>query len=235
MLLFARSQPDTPGKLTAHAFSYEHMEVAAYELLRRMAEHAGDAETAAAARRIGAEEQRMADRLAECFDVAVEASLAGVAPGDLGERLVEYLADAHAIERQAIQLLEAGPDLVEDAVLAQLFREHLAETRVQARRLEERLDALGASPSLAKDAALRAGGLNLGVFFGAQPDTTAKLAGFAFAFEHLEIASYELLRRVARRAGDEATVAAAERTLAEERVAAGRIAATWDRASVLAA
>jgi ferritin-like metal-binding protein YciE len=33
MLLFARSQPDTPGKLTAHAFSYEHMEIAAYDLL----------------------------------------------------------------------------------------------------------------------------------------------------------------------------------------------------------
>src|SRR5215207_5647117 len=33
MVLFARSQPDTPGKLAMHAFSYEHMEVAAYELL----------------------------------------------------------------------------------------------------------------------------------------------------------------------------------------------------------
>src|SRR5215207_9132858 len=25
MILFARSQPDTPGKLVAHSFSYEHM------------------------------------------------------------------------------------------------------------------------------------------------------------------------------------------------------------------
>ena len=38
--------------------------------------------------------------------------------------------------------------------------------------------------------------------FGAQPDTPAKLAGFAYAFEHLEIGAYELLRRVAQRAGD---------------------------------
>lgn len=235
MLLFAGSQPDTPGKLTAHAFSYEHMEVAAYELLRRIAEHAGDADTAAAARRIGAEEQRMADRLAERFDVAVEASLAGVAPSDLEEQLVRYLADAHAIEQQALQLLEAGPELVEDEALARLFREHLEETRGQERRLEERLDAHGASRSLVKDAALRAGGLNLGGFFGAQPDTTTKLAGFAFAFEHLEIGAYELLRRVAERAGDPATVEAAERTLAEERAAARRIAATWDRPGVLAA
>ena len=25
-LLFARAQPDTPGKLVAHAYSYEHLE-----------------------------------------------------------------------------------------------------------------------------------------------------------------------------------------------------------------
>ncbi len=235
MLLFARSQPDTPGKLTAHAFAYEHMEVAAYELLRRMAEHAGDEETAAVARRIGDEERRMAGRLAECFDVAVDASLADVGPGDLGEQLIKYLTDAHAIEQQAVQLLESGPGLVDDEALARLFREHLEETRVQVRRLEERLHAQGASPSLVKDAALRAGALNLGGFFGVQPDTTTKLAGFAYAFEHLEIGAYELLKRVAERAGDEKTAEAAELTLAEERAAAGRIAATWDRPGVLAA
>ena len=47
MLFFAASQPDTPGKLTAHAFSYEHLELAAYELLKRTAELAGDEETVA--------------------------------------------------------------------------------------------------------------------------------------------------------------------------------------------
>jgi ferritin-like metal-binding protein YciE len=31
-VLFAASQTDTPGKLTSHAFSYEHLESAAYEL-----------------------------------------------------------------------------------------------------------------------------------------------------------------------------------------------------------
>src|SRR5436305_13313251 len=33
---FARAQPDTPGKLVVHAFSYEHMELAAYEMLARV-------------------------------------------------------------------------------------------------------------------------------------------------------------------------------------------------------
>jgi ferritin-like metal-binding protein YciE len=54
---------------------------------------------------------------------------------------------------------------------------------------------------------MRIGGLNIGAFLGAQPDTPAKLAGFAFAFEHLEIAAYELLSRVAQRAGETETVA----------------------------
>jgi ferritin-like metal-binding protein YciE len=42
------------------------------------------------------------------------------------------------------------------------------------------------------------------------------------------------LSRVARRAGDEETAAVAERILAEERVAAERVAGTWDAAADLA-
>jgi UDP-glucose 4-epimerase len=232
MLLFARSQPDSAGKLTMHAFSYEHMEVAAYGLLKRLAERSGDEETVRMAVEIGAEEQQMADRLADSFDVAVEASLAEVGPDDLDERLDEYLADVHALEQQAVQLLETGPKLVEDEELAHHFRLHLVETRQHARLIEQRLEARGASASSLKDAALRAGGMSLGAFLGVQPDTTTKLAGFAFAFENLEIAAYELLERVARRAGDEETVAMAERILRDEHAAAQTIVATWDRAKI---
>src|SRR3954451_6843171 len=93
--LFAASQPDTPGKLTAHAYSYEHLELAGYELLLRVAERAGDQETAAVARRIRDEEQRMAERLEDCFDLAAEASLGDKDPAG---QLDAYLADAHALE-----------------------------------------------------------------------------------------------------------------------------------------
>ena len=80
MLLFARSQPDTPGKLTAHAFSYEHMEIAAYDLLALIADRAGDRETAHVARSIREQESDMAARLAAGFDRAVEASPSGELP-----------------------------------------------------------------------------------------------------------------------------------------------------------
>jgi ferritin-like metal-binding protein YciE len=229
MLLFAKTQPDTPGKLTAHAYSYEHMELATYELLCRAADAAGDEETASIAAGIAVEECRMGERLEDLFDPAVEASLRDLAPDDLGEQLNRYLADAHALEQQAIQLLEAGPKLVDDEPLAGLFEAHLEETRRHARLVSERLEARDANGSKLKDLALRAGGLNIGAFFGVQPDTTQKLSGFAYAFEHLEVGAYELLKRVAIRAGDTETVAMTATILAEERAAAEKVASTWDR------
>jgi ferritin-like metal-binding protein YciE len=230
MIAFARLNPDTPGKLTAHAFSYEHMEVAAYALLARAAERAGDQTVADLAHTIGAQERAMAERLAANFDVAVEASLREKDADGIEEELVSYLTDAHAIEAQALQLLQTGPPIAGFDQLAEVFRDHLEETREQQRLVEERLRAHDAKPSRFQNTGMRIGGLNIGGFFGVQPDTPVKLAGFAFAFEHLEIAGYELLRRVAERAGDPDTVAVAQRIAAEERAAAERIAGTWDAA-----
>jgi ferritin-like metal-binding protein YciE len=174
----------------------------------------------------------MRDRLAAGFDRAAAASLAekGATGDELSEHVVKYLGDAHAIEAQAIQLLERGPKIAGDPELARLYEDHLEETRDQQRRVSERLEALGGSPSKLKDAALRLGALNWGAFFQAQPDTPAKLAGFAFAFEHLEIAGYELLARVAGRAADTATADLATAIAAEERAAADRIEGAFDRA-----
>ncbi|MGH2975414.1 MAG: DUF892 family protein [Solirubrobacterales bacterium] len=232
MVAFAASQPDTPGKLAMHAYSYEHMELAAYELLKRLAKRAGDEETARLASDIADEEARMAERLEQSFDGAVEVSLAAVDPDQLDSSLLAYLRDVHALEGQAEELLEAGAERVADEHLEAAFRDHLDETRRQRQRIEGLLEERGGSPSMVKGAALKAGGLNLSAFFGAQPDSTTKLAGFAFAFEQLEVAAYELLKRVAARAGDDRVVAAAEEILAEERRAAERVAESWDRPDV---
>jgi ferritin-like metal-binding protein YciE len=227
-ILFARSQPDTPGKLVAHAYSYEHLELASYELLIRVAERAGDEETAAMGRRIRAQEEAMGERLEGMFDTAVDASLREKGADDLGAQLLKYLADAHAIEAQAEQLLKRGRKMAGDERLAQLYAEHLDETLGQQMRLEERLEAHGGSPSALKDAAMRIGALNWGAFFQAQPDTPGKLCAFAYAFEHLEIGGQEQLLRVARRAGADETVRVVEGIIAEERAMAARLAASFD-------
>jgi ferritin-like metal-binding protein YciE/nucleoside-diphosphate-sugar epimerase len=232
MVAFAASQPDTPGKLVMHAYSYEHMELAAYELLKRLAERAGDEETARMASSIAEEEARMAERLEQSFDDGVEVVLAAAGEDQLESALLAYLRDVHAIEGQAEELLEASAARVEDEELEAAFRDHLQETRRQRERIADLLEQRGARPSLVKDAMLKAGGLNLSGFFGTQPDSTTKLAGFAFAFEHLEVAAYELLQRVAARAGDEGVVSVTEEILAEERRAAERVAESWDRPDV---
>ena len=230
MVLFAKSQPDTPGKLVAHAYSYEHLEEAAYELLRRVAERAGDADTVAVAERIGDQERAMGDRLEGVFERAARASFDAVKTEDPSEQLVKYLADAHALEAQAEELLQRAVKIGGDPELIAGYRDHLEETKEHARLVAGRLDALDGSPSTLKNAALRLGALQWGAFFQAQPDTAGKLAAFAYAFEHLEIAGYEQLRVIADMASDAETAALAQRILADERRAAERVAAGFDRA-----
>lgn len=230
-ILFAKVQPDTPGKLVAHALSYEALEYASYELLRHVAERAGEDEVASAAVAIRDQERAMMGRLEVLFDRSVDASLREGGSDDLAERLRKYLADAHAIEEQAAGLLERGPDIAGDPELSRIFEAHLAETRRHSELVEQRLDALGGDPTSLKDAMMRLGALNWGAFFQAHPDTPGKLAAFAYAFEHLEIGGYEQLARVAQRAGDEETRRIVGEILAEERAAAEKLAGVFDRSA----
>jgi ferritin-like metal-binding protein YciE len=229
-VLFARVQPDTPGKLAAHACSYEALEWAAYEMLLRMAQRAGDLETAAMARRIRDQEEAMLERLTGDLGPAAEASLGDAGAEDLERKLRRYLADAHALEVQSIELLERAPGMAGGPELERLYAEHRLESEEQARRLEARLEELDGGTSALKDAALRIGALEWSLFFRMQSDTPGKLAAFVYAVEHLEIAGYQLLRTVAERASDAPTAELAEAILGQERAMARRVAGAFDRA-----
>ena len=229
-LLFARLQPDTPGKLFAHALSFEALELASYELLRRVAERDGAQDVVDAAARIAEEERVMLHTLEGYVDAAAEASLRAHPSGDLRALLPSYLADAHAIEQQSIGLLERAPQLVDDPELGSVFSDHLVESHEHAELLASRLQAIEEDASSLKDAAMRLGALSWGSFFQGHPDTPGKLTAFAFAFEHLEIGGYELLQRVADRAGDAETVELVRSILPQEREAARSLAASFDRA-----
>jgi len=146
-LAFARAMPDTPGKLLAHALSYEGLETAAYELLARTADRAGEADVARTAREICDDERAMMGRLEELFDEVVDVSLREVGADDLSGQLRKYLADAHALEQQATTMLERAPELSGDTALNHLYEEHLVETREHAELVKERLDALGGDNS----------------------------------------------------------------------------------------
>src|SRR4051812_27757182 len=111
----------------------------------------------------------------------------------LDEQLNAYLSDAHAIEEQALPQMRAAPDMAGDPQLAAIFREHLAETERQEQLVRARLEARGESPSRLKDVLFKAGGFAFVLFAKSQPDTPGKLVSHALSYEHLELASYELL------------------------------------------
>lgn len=69
------AQRDTPAKLMCFSFAAVHLEVAAYELLRREAAIARDAETEALAGQLLADEQAAAETLQRLLHPAVEATL----------------------------------------------------------------------------------------------------------------------------------------------------------------
>src|ERR687883_1868261 len=127
-------------------------------------------------------------------------------PGkDLQEHLNKYLADAHSIEVQALVQMKAAPKLAGTDELARMYEEHERETEEHKRLVAERLEARGASTSKLKDVIGGATAVPFVLFAKSQPDTPGKLAAHALSYEHMEHATYELLLRVARRAGDDET------------------------------
>jgi ferritin-like metal-binding protein YciE len=149
---------------------------------------------------------------------------------DWNEDLVTHLQDAHAMEQKSLQTLEAAVKVAGDPQLESLYQGHIAETKRHLELLEERLQSHEASRSVVKDLAGRLAAVGVGAGLVAQPDTPARLLAVAYGFEHFEIASYELLRRVADRAGDQAAAEMVDKILVNERQAADKLAASYDLA-----
>lgn len=229
-LLYTASQPDAPGKLLVDSFAYEHLEVAAYAVLARAADVAGDPATARTARRIQADERAMAGILAGHAERVLAASERR-GTGAARERIVAHLRDAHALESESAGLLALGARVAGAPALAAAYRDHLSQTRAHRRAVAGRLAALGERPSAVKSAGMGLAGVGWGLLWSVQRDTPTKLACFVYAAEHLEIAAYELLAGQARHAGDAETEQLAAGILAEERAQAARLAGLLDSAA----
>ena len=149
----------------------------------------------------------------------------------LRRKLVEYVQNVHAMEQNVLLMLDSMIVTTTDEEIVEMLRQHKAETRRQERLLHERLKALGGSglTSAGKDIAAIAAAQAKGVADLWRTDKAARNARDAFVTEHLEIAAYELLERLAERAGDPETAEVARTNRAEEEAMAGRIASNWDR------
>ena len=148
--------------------------------------------------------------------------------GQLQEQLIKHIDEAHAMEQNVLRMLDGMIQTTDDPQVLDKLEHHKGETEMHAERMRARLESHGASPSMVR----QAGGvlqalakLPLDLMRGEKAGRNAR---DGFATEHLEIASYELLARVAQKAGDEETAVAAREIIADEQAMADFISQNWD-------
>ena len=145
------------------------------------------------------------------------------------KKLVEYIDDAYAMEQNVLRMLDGMIRTTKDAQMKRGLEKHKKETERQAERLKGRLQEYGASPSITKEAGGVIGALMKSVVDVGRGDKPGRNARDGFATEHMEIASYQLLERVAKKAGDKKTAEVARKNREEEEAMARSIASKWNK------
>ena len=152
-----------------------------------------------------------------------------MADDKLQQKLIDYIEDAHALEQNVSRMLDSMISTTDDPEISQMLKHHKEETERQEQRLRERLDALGAGTSTRKQAQTIVSALLKGTADRVRGDQAGKNARDGYVTEHMEIAAYQLLERLAQRAGDTETAEVARQNRAEEEAMARKIDANWDR------
>ena len=147
----------------------------------------------------------------------------------LRAKLADYIEDAHAMEQNVSQMLNSMIATTHDDEILQELEHPTMETARHEQLLRERLDAVGRGTSTRKQAQTIGGALLKGVTDQVRGDKPGKNARDAYVTEHLEVAAYELLERLAIRVGDEETAEVARRNRADDEAMARKIAANWDK------
>jgi ferritin-like metal-binding protein YciE len=147
----------------------------------------------------------------------------------LKTQLVKHIDEAYAMEQNVLRMLDGMIETTDDPEIKEELRHHKVETERHAERMQQRLEAHGATPSMVKEAGGIAGALMKGVVDMARPEKAGRNARDGYTTEHMEIAAYQLLERVAERAGDEETATAARENRADEEAMAKKLDGHWDR------
>ncbi len=148
---------------------------------------------------------------------------------EMKNQLVKHIDEALAMEQNVLRMLDSLISTTDDPEIKDAFREHKLETERHVDRMQRRLDAHGATPSTVREAVGVAQALMKSVLDMTRSEKAGRNARDAYATEHVEIAAYQLLERIAERAGDEETAVAARENRAEEEAMAATIEANWDR------
>jgi ferritin-like metal-binding protein YciE len=133
------------------------------------------------------------------------------------------------MEQNDLKMIDSMISTTDDPETRQMLQNHKRETEEHERRMRERLEAMGRGTSARKQAQAVGAALLKGVGDKARGDKAGKNARDGYTAEHLEIAAYQLLERLAERAGDSETAEVASQNRAEEEEMARKIDANWDR------
>ena len=152
---------------------------------------------------------------------------------EMKEQLVKHIDEAYAMEQNVLRMLEGMIGTTDDPELKSGLERHKQETEQHAARLKARLKAHGESPSFVREAGGVVAALMKQVVDLARSEKAGRNLRDGYTTEHLEIASYQLLERVATRAGDEKTAEVARQNRTEEQWMANRIEESWDRVTDL--
>jgi ferritin-like metal-binding protein YciE len=153
----------------------------------------------------------------------------GEAMPTVTEQLVKYIDEAHAMEQNVLRMLDGMISTTDDPDIVRELEHHKIETEGHAELMRQRLEAHGATPSMVKQAGGILGALAKMPLDLVRGEKAGRNARDGYATEHMEIAAYELLKRIARHADDEQTATACDEIIGQERAFAESIASNWDR------
>jgi ferritin-like metal-binding protein YciE len=146
----------------------------------------------------------------------------------LQAQLVKHIDEAIAMEENVKRMLDGMIQTTDDPQVLDLLEHHKLETEQHSQRLRRRLEAHGASPSMVREATGILGALAKMPLDMVRGEKAGRNARDGYATEHMEIASYQLLERVAKRAGDEETAEVARQNRSEEEAMARKLEEHWD-------
>jgi ferritin-like metal-binding protein YciE len=127
------------------------------------------------------------------------------------------LSNAHAMETQAIQLLQRQVERLQNySEMEARIRQHITESENQRKRLEEVLGSLSETHSSVKDTAMGILGNLAAIGHTPAPDEVIKNTMANFAFEHYEMAAYKILISMADATGHSPAMSALKQNLSEE-------------------
>ena len=147
----------------------------------------------------------------------------------LTEQLIRHIDEAYAMELNVARMLDGMISTTDDPEILDALEHHKMQTQGHADRMKARLEAHDATPSGVR----QVGGILQAMakmpLDMVRGEKSGRNARDGFATEHMEIASYELLRRIAQKAGDEETDRIAREIISEEQAMAKTISENWDK------